>query len=154
MKHGVMIKYMAVCVLCIFLSGACTQNDGHIGPLFGSWSLNSMSVDGELRESSDGHFTTMSFQSDIVMFVCADELHNTSKSYATWSEHNDILTLNFSHYSDDIAEGTDAFGPPPCLDMPAGISDYQISKLNSSVLELIRVSGDGRVYIYKFKKTW
>jgi len=113
-----------------------------------------LSIDGEFRVFPADEFTTMSFQNNIVMFVHADELHNASKCYGTWTSHDGILSLNFNHYSSDIAEGTEVFAAPSWIDIPGGISDYQISKLSSTWLELIRVADGGSVYIYKFKKTW
>ena len=146
-------RSLALAFVCI-LMGACTQNDGHIGKIFGSWSLSLMTIDGEERQLGDGEFSTMSFQGDIVMFVLADQLHNSVKSYGTWRMTDNILSLDFNHSSDGFPTGTGVFAPPAWLYMPDGVSDYQITKFTSDRLELLRVAEDGRIYIYKFKKTW
>ena len=49
MKH---ISSYIICAIAL-LFGACTHNNGDIGPLFGTWALDGMTVDGTEADLGD-----------------------------------------------------------------------------------------------------
>ena len=59
--------YSALIVLTLTLMCSCTQYNGHIGPLFGSWSLVEMTADGLPLELTDE--SVFSFQNEVVRVV-------------------------------------------------------------------------------------
>lgn len=150
------MKSVKLCFVIALMAvfGGCTQNNGHIGKLFGSWGLELMTVDDQPVVFEDGGFSTMSFQSNIVMVVFDDKYHNSLKSYGTWKRFDSVLQFDFSHKSDHDAPGTGAFAPPAWLQFPAGVSDFVIVELSDSKLWLMRTGDDGKQYVYIFNKTW
>lgn len=144
--------FFVIVLMAVF--GGCTQNNGHIGKLFGSWGLELMTVDDQPVVFEDGGFATMSFQSNIVMAIYNDKYHNSLKSYGTWKRFDSVLQFDFEHKSNNDIPGTGAFAPPVWLQFPAGVSDFVIVELSDSKLWLMRTDDNGKQYVYIFKKTW
>ena len=81
-------------VLLGILMTACTQNNGHLGPLFGSWSLVGLTEDGKPVELEDK--TVFSFQNELVRVVKIEEFPNQSETrYGNFTHSGDQLTLKF-----------------------------------------------------------
>lgn len=150
MKH-----FTAYILLCLsLLTAGCTQNDGHIGELFGSWAMTEYTVDGEEVTFPDGAYTTMSYQSDLVRFkyICTatDDMRN---SFGTWQRTAGMITFNFTHHNGGQEPGVGGYRAPEWLGLPAlGIFDMDIT-VKGKHLTLIWVDG-GRRHIYKFERTW
>ena len=75
---------------------ACTQNNGHIGPLFGRWQLLEIA----LPDSSVNPEGTLyvSFQNEVVLFqrLSADG-HSTHTYFGTFVHTPDSLLTRLSH---------------------------------------------------------
>ena len=135
---------------------ACTHNNGDIGELFGTWKLQSITIEGEIDSSYDNN-VLWKFQSSIMSMIRAnDSTHNRLETWGTWSYANDDtqLELNFTHTDNDNPKpGSTKYSPLPETYLPkATISTLDIIKLNNSEMILLYHSIDGKEYRYKFKK--
>ena len=74
----------------------CTQNNGHIGPLFGSWHLESMTCDGEIKPQPEGTDTYWSFQGQVLNVLLVETMYESLFYIATWERENDCLALDFT----------------------------------------------------------
>ncbi|MDE6854791.1 MAG: lipocalin-like domain-containing protein [Muribaculaceae bacterium] len=136
-------------------TASCTQNNGHIGPVFGSWSLQSMTVDGtDVPLPAGAVSATMSFQTDVVRFNLTYEYSHTLESFATWSKTGDIMTFDFRHHDDVTAEGTGMYAPPEWLHFEALQENATVTELNGKHFDFVRTDDEGHKYIYKFDRTW
>lgn len=148
-------RILTVALLLAVLTLGCTQDNGYIGRIFGSWRLTSMTLDGEPVAAPAGSETFWSFQGKIVMVTLQTEAHEYTKQYGTFERMDgNILRVDFSHHSDDVAPGTGGYAAPQWMGFPAsGIFDLREAKNGKSGLVLTWTAPEG-VYIYKFTKTW
>ncbi len=149
------ILTLAIVLLISLLSASCTQNNGHIGKLFGSWSLTEMTCDGEqltLPSGSTGGI--MSFQGAVVRFnlLFGPETHDVS--VATWSQLDETITFNFNHSADGIPTGTGGYAPIAWLHFSELTETVNVTELSNSHLYFWRQDKDGHIYNYKFDRTW
>lgn len=143
-------------IILTFSFNACTHNNGNIGELFGTWKLQSISIDGETDTSYICN-VLWKFQSSVMCMVRAnDDTHNKFESWGTWSYANDDtqLELNFTHTDNDNPnQGSMKYSPLPETYLPkATISTLDITMLNGSEMILVYHSIDGKEYRYKFKR--
>lgn len=146
-------------LLTILLSLAACQNDGHIGSLFGTWGLQSMTVDGVAPDDFDPSLTTWSFQNNIVRIVLNGDHHAWTDRTGTWEKTSrsgkNYLDLNFTHGSDDVPAGTGGFRAPEWLGFPENkIIPLEFIKDSSREMILTFTSDEGHVYTYTLRKTW
>lgn len=144
--------HTAISALLIILLGGCTQNDGHIGPIFGSWSLVAMTEDGEPIDP--GVETVFSFQNEIVRVVkLVDPPFSTIDRYGNFSIADDVLTLRFQ--AKPTQSGSYMFVTPDWLHFPkdGNLINFDVRKLEGSRMELSLDIG-GKIFGYTFKKTW
>lgn len=135
---------------------ACTHNNGDIGGLFGTWKLQSITIEGEIDSSYDNN-VLWKFQSSIMSMIRAnDSTHNRLETWGTWSYANDDtqLELNFTHTDNDNPKpGSTKYSPLPETYLPKStIFTLDILNLNGSEMVLLYHSTDGKEYRYKFKK--
>ena len=75
---------LLVAVLAVWLvNGSCTQNDGHLGPIFGQWRMTCITVDGQAVEGYVGN-VFWSFQNSV---VCLREVlphHEVDNRWGSW----------------------------------------------------------------------
>ena len=147
--------YIPALLLTLVLLSGCTQNNGHIGKLFGAWLMTEMTIDNTPKTFEKGAFTTVAFQNNITRFIYhTDELTYTER-YGTWQRADNILSLDFNHGDDTAAPGTGRYQAPEWLDMPAkSVVDVTISELNPGRMTWVYNDPQGRVIIYKFERTW
>lgn len=136
-----------IAIVLAFTANSCTQNNGYIGDLFGSWVLQEMTIDSDVKEFPSDTYITISFQGDVAMFVLADDRHNTIKTYSLFTHDDDILTFNF-------ANGFYLDSPILLLGFNSEIEITKITKLNNNNLNFTRTDNEGKIYNYKFKRTW
>ena len=107
----ILIKhFIAGIIACLTLSG-CMQHNGDIGDWFGTWKLESITIDG--TESADYQDTIFfQFQTDKVRIVAIDlELPATrTECFGMWTETDKTLTIDLSHTS---ANNPGHFNPLP-----------------------------------------
>ncbi|MDE7349636.1 MAG: lipocalin-like domain-containing protein [Muribaculaceae bacterium] len=142
--------YMLVAYVCL-LSG-CTQNDGHIGPVFGSWALTDMTEDGLPADTGDE--TVVCFQNEIVKVVrLVNPPYSVVTRYGNFSLSDDVLTMKFQ--VGPTPSGSYMYMAPEWLHFPQDGEPihFRVVKLNGSEMKL-SLETDGKTYVYSFKKTW
>lgn len=127
MKHTLFATLMALA----FVLQSCTQNDGRIGPLFGTWRLDSIERLDNAETLMPPHDLTWSFQSDV---VCMKELlpyHGQNEYWGSWRLDGTTLELFYDNHDDEIG----SMSPPYTL--PSGYGfDAAPTTLRFSVTEL------------------
>lgn len=144
--------YLAMIVLSLSLICGCTQYNGHIGPIFGSWSLVAMTEDGLPIDLADE--TVFSFQNEVVRVVkLVDPPFSSLSRYGNFTLSDDVLTLRFQ--SKPTASDSHLYLTPDWLHFPQDGSAirFDVKKLSGSEMQLTLYS-DGKTYGYSFKKTW
>lgn len=142
----------AMIVLTAALLCGCTQYNGHIGPIFGSWSLVAMSEDGIPMDLDDE--TIFSFQNEVVRVVkLTNPPYSSVSRYGNFTLSDDVLTLRFQ--SEPTASDSHLYITPDWLHFPQDGSPIvlDVKKLSSSEMKLT-LDTDGKTYCYSFKKTW
>lgn len=146
--------YILLAALAL-ISGGCTQSEGHIGTMFGSWVLTDMIIDGQPTQSQSDDYTTMSFQSNIVNFKLVDGRGYATGRWGTWTRLDNRLTFDFTHSTDANPSGAGAYQGPTWLGFPAqGVVTVEITQLTDSHFDFIRRTDNEEVVIYKFERTW
>ena len=157
-KHIVLI----ISVLIGLLTTACTQSDGHIGPIFGSWILDSETVDGTAVEVRDetGTFTVWRFQQCVIgVGLCNDAKYSASQSYGNFelTDCDKTLQLDFTGQDDAPAHQEGGYyWAPYWMGFPkTGKFTLTVDRLNGSKMDLTWNDPEsGKVYQYHFRKTW
>lgn len=135
----------------VMLAGSCTQNNGHIGRLFGSWVLTARTVDGADKPLPEGTEAYLSFQNNIVRMLTVTDTYNVdSETYGSWVEEGDTLILDCSHTSD---KDPGQYDVPSWLAPAEDFITFRISRIDGQQLILER-DVYGADYEYTFSKTW
>lgn len=134
---------------------ACTQNNGNIGHLFGSWVLQSATLNGEFYPMPSGTHTYWSFQADIIRIILEEEHHVAGSSYGTFQElPHGIMRVNFTYSDNSNPEGSGIYSAPLWMGFPAsGVFDLTVSG-SGDRLDITYIKSPSEVFIYKFSKTW
>lgn len=144
--------YVIAAVAMLFLCG-CTQFDGHIGPIFGSWALREITEeDGSRLELQ--YETVFSFQNEVVQVVRLDDPpFRTEAKYGNFKVTKEKLTLKFQ--AQPTESGSYLYVTPDWLYFPEDGEPivFDIKKLNGSDMDLVLDTG-GRRLEYKLEKTW
>ena len=145
-----------ICTLLFFFilisAGGCTQNNGYIGPVFGSWSLVEISEDGEPLPLNDE--TVFSFQNEVVRVVrLVNPPYSAVTKFGSFTLSGDVLTLMFQQ--GPTPSGSYMYMAPDWLHFPKGetVVPLNVRKLNGSEMVLTLDNG-GKIFEYSFKKTW
>lgn len=147
------ITYILI-ILAAVLTSAC-QNNGDIGDLFGSWRVDSYTIDGQLQEGRPTQ-TVFSFQSITVnVSLITDEYGGAWQRFGTWTETDSEFIFDFTHHDNNNAPGTGMYQAPEWLnftsDAPMVLHKDQRS---SRDMTLSFSDLDGRHHVYVLKKTW
>ena len=130
----------------------CTQQNGHLGALFGSWALIEITCDGNPVEP--GYETAFSFQNEIVSIVgYVDPPYDSKTRYGNFTHIDNTLTLKFA--PTPTPTNGRRYMAPEWLYFPKeeNVLHFEVKKLTSSLMELTLVS-DGVTNCYSFRKTW
>lgn len=141
-----------IMVLVISLLYGCTQNDGYIGPIFGSWSLVAITEDGIPIDPGDE--TIFSFQNEVVRVVrLVNPPYSTVTKFGSFTLSDDMLTLKFQQ--GPTPSGSYMYMAPDWLHFPKGetVIPLSVCMLNGSEMVLILYNGE-KTFEYSFKKTW
>jgi len=82
--------YISALLLALLLTSGCTQNNGHIGKLFGAWLMTEMTIDNTPKTFEKGAFTTVAFQNNIMRITYHTEradLYRAIRHMATSRQH-------------------------------------------------------------------
>ncbi len=143
---------LALTMLSLILMCSCTQYNGHIGPIFGSWSLVAITEDGLPIELDDE--TVFSFQNEVVRVArLVDPPYSTTFRYGNFSLSDDVLTLKFQ--AKPTPSDSYLYVTPDWLHFPLDGNPIhlEIRKLTGSEMSFT-LDNDGKIYGYSFKKTW
>lgn len=142
--------YISVLCLTLLMCSGCTQNNGRIGPLFGSWLMTEYTVDGQKVDFPADDYTTLSFQGEIVRFSLIDESDDEQiNCYGSWQQSGSTITLDFDFRSDNSPEGN----APYWLELPAETCTFTISGPKDGRFTLAG-TGFAAGYILHFERTW
>lgn len=143
----------ALAILFAALLAAACQNNGDIGYLFGTWRIDSMTVDGQPDPAAAAQ-TLISFQNDIIEVQRIFDADGTfANFFGTWAEDGDIITINFTHHADDPDD--QAFNAPEWLGWTAAHPmQLSVSSRSSRTVTWTFTADDGTVYVYNLRKTW
>ncbi|MDE7136394.1 MAG: lipocalin-like domain-containing protein [Muribaculaceae bacterium] len=136
----------------IISTPGCTQNDGDIGPWFGTWRLEQIIIDGT-PDNDYNRDIIWKFQADVIsMVVVNDVTHTAISSWGTWTHTDNTLTLNFTYSDTDNPAGSYKYAPPAATYLPPAISLLQVVSLSKGEIVLEYVSEQNINYIYKLAK--
>ncbi len=140
----------------MLLTAACTQNNGHIGRLFGSWHLETATCNGQAYALPEGTESFWSFQAEIIMVTLEAERHESIKRYGTFEQLPDnILRIDFTHSSDGIPAGTGIYAAPQWMGFPdTGVFDLNVADTAGNRLVLSYTTPQSDIFTYTFSKTW
>ncbi len=147
-----MRKSLLITILLFLVMCGCTQYNGHIGPIFGSWSLIEISKDGVPLEMKEK--TVFSFQNEVVQVLLrADDPLPSITRYGNFVKNDDTLTLKFQ--TTPTVGDSHMYMTPYWLHFPldASLIVMDIKKLNGKEMILVLESGQSRLE-YKFSRTW
>lgn len=138
-------------VLSLILLCGCTQYNGYIGPIFGSWSLTEITENGVPIDMEDE--TVFSFQNELVRVVRhVNPPYSYVSKYGNFTLSDNVLTLKFQ--TKETAPDK-MYLIPDWLHFPQDNPNIQfkVDKLDGSRMKLTLLS-DGKTYGYSFRKTW
>lgn len=144
-------KHIVTLILWILILCGCTQYNGHIGPIFGSWSLVAIKEDGIPLPLEDE--TVFSFQNELVRVIrLIDPPYKWEQKYGNFSLSEKELTLKFQ--TKPTSDDNYMYMTPDWLYFPITQPIVlEVRKLNGSEMDLCLNSG-GKQIEYCFKKTW
>lgn len=145
----IFFKGLFICVLSVLCG--CTQNNGHIGPLFGLWKLSELTVDGEVDPDYKDN-VAWKFQASAIAMVRIQEHHEVFECYGTWQTTSDKLQMEFVYHDNSDPDGTWKYVPLPETHLPSGLFSLDIVSLSSRRMNLNYQAPDGVVYGYKLEK--
>lgn len=143
--------YIAIMMTLLLLCG-CTQNNGDIGPIYGSWALIGITEDGTAIAMEDE--TVFSFQNEIVQVIrLAEPPYSSEYKYGNFSVTDKVLTLKFQAHP--TASGSYMYMTPTWLHFPEDGKPilFDIRKLEGGSM-ILDLSNDGKKYSYTLKRTW
>lgn len=142
-------------IILIATLSSCTQNNGNIGPYFGSWLQYDMTIDGEKAPDFKTDETFWEFQNNIIEISRVDGMYEKNGRWGTWEERDGQLLLNFMHHDDQNQVGTSGYRAPEWLYFTSdAIIDLTIVSNKSGQMTLQWHDGDGRLICYYLRKIW
>lgn len=155
MRKLALFSLAEITVIFLLTLCSCNQNDGHIGNLFGIWSLTAFyNDDTEFSEDMDYGYS-LRFQADVVQYVQNQPYHDSQMFIGHWRQSSDSLILEFP----DVVMQHKA----PSSDIPKGMTQqvyfpiepvlrFKINTLSNSVLDISRTINTGEELRYYFRK--
>lgn len=131
-----LIKSLLIGAASCFTLTGCMQHNGNIGDWFGTWKLESLTIDGSEDPTYEENLF-FQFQTDIVRIVevSIHEPATRTECFGRWEENDRTLTLDFSY----TADGTTHFIPLPSTMLADDVNllyiDSQTSKRMQWTLE-------------------
>lgn len=148
------IKILIVALLALAAAG-CTQNNGRIGRLFGSWVLEKALINGQDIDLPAGTETYFSFQADVVRVTLEEDHYAAQSRLGTFRMlSEEVLQLNFDHSDDTTPSGSGAYAAPEWLGFPAkGVFNLQATG-SGDLLKLLYNREPDVTLVYYLTKTW
>ncbi len=145
-------SYIAIIVAALAMLCGCTQNNGHIGPIFGSWALVGIEEDGKTLPL-EGE-TVFSFQNEILQVMRLESAQYTEViKYGNFKISDDVLILKFQNHPTE--NGNYMYMTPDWIHLPLDGNPikFDVKKLSGSEMVLI-LNSEEKPLTYTFKKTW
>ena len=121
--------------------GACTRNHGDIGIWFGTWHVESITLDGASVSHAGDYF--FQFQSHAFRVSQVGDREQLVESYGTWEESEDgRLTIDFPDASVYYIE-------MPGLETR---NEFAVGDVSKGCVVLTKVMSDGTSCVYHLKK--
>lgn len=145
--------------MLVFMTMSCTVNDGDIGPLYGSWVMESMEVDGKPYEGwrqEPWTGTYWEFQNNILEIKRTSVKADTYFKACTWTLDDDGrgMQLDWTHSDNANPSGTGPYAPPGWIMMPAGRVTLKVTWHGERRMTLATTDTSGRRLTYNLKQTW
>lgn len=154
---GSALLAMLVAAVISLVAPSCTTNNGDIGRYYGTWAVESVTLNGHELEgwNADGTWTNFSFQNNIVCIARYDKLQDKTECWGTWEERDGILYLDFTHKDDRFTPGTGIYSAPEWLHfVPNGVTELHIDQATGRTMTLSNISVVGGSIVYKLRKTY
>ncbi len=137
-----------------FIVTAC-QNNGDIGDLFGSWRVDSYTIDGQLQTGAPEK-TVFSFQSSVVnVSLITDEFGGAYQRFGTWRETDEDFVFDFTHHDNTTSSGTDLYQAPEWLNFSSdALMVLHKDERSSRSMTLSISDAQNRRHVYILSKTW
>ncbi len=142
------IYHIFTVALIAIIACSCTHNNGDIGDYFGTWKLETITVDNTVDAEYDGNLF-WKFQTSVFCLQRVDERHSSETRYGTWEQIDNILRLDFTHKED---KGETIYTPFPESRLYRGVTDLKIVSFSSSEMKLNYTDKNGKFIQYKLKK--
>lgn len=140
MKH--LITYFWILVAAMAFS-ACTRNGGDIGVWFGTWTIESVTVDGTVVPDPAGVHYAVQFQGQIVEVKEVNERHDPyTNTYGNWTEDADQMQWLFPDVNMYFVQ----------LPGLTRVNKFTIMEKSAHHVRLKQVSDAGVTYIYTLRK--
>lgn len=128
-----MTRILYALFIILTFSG-CTTNNGDIGNWFGTWQLDSITIDGNPDTEYTGDQVWM-FQSKVFCMRSIGTMHSVTSCWGTWSADGTMLTIDLSHSETDEDKIGD-YTPFPSSHLSRGINHLTIERMTSHSLVL------------------
>lgn len=147
---------LATTALLLAIATACTQNNGHIGRIFGVWRLDAVAVDGVDDTTFDADIT-WAFQGDIIEIQTNLPHHDRILSFGSFSLTDDEsrLLLDFTHSDAANPAGTRQYALPAAMLLPTPATyTCAVDWSGSRAMAVTATRADGRLITYYLTKTY
>ncbi len=129
-----------ISILSVLVLASCTRNHGDIGIWFGTWHVEQITAGGTPVNVEGDYF--FQFQSHVFKVTQVSGHEQTVKSYGTWTEDEDAMTITF---------------PDPAvyyIIMPGleATNDFRVTTTSSREVTLTKSDATGTSYAYRLKK--
>lgn len=159
-KHTFLIAFV-VAMTCA-LTG-CRVNNGDIGPLYGTWAVTEVTVDGEVYDGwlfDDWTGTFFEFQNNICFVSRTTDRYDLEYRVCTWEwiETDKEIALDFTHFDDRFPVPTPGgylYGAPEwlLLTQPA-VYHFTVQWDGKRHFVWTTVNTEGQTLTYTMKKTY
>lgn len=134
------MKQLTIIFLLLLSLTSCTHNNGDIGPLFGTWKLTSINING-VPDKNYKENSFMAFQNDAIGVNTPD----TNEGYweiGKWTMEGKELTITYDN---------NVFNAPEYLHINKGVNVFSVTELTGKSLIFSRMLG-GKIYTYNLVK--
>lgn len=144
---------IVIAFAALLAASGCTQNDGRIGDIFGTWRLDSITPadGGDAERVTD---LAWQFQSSV---VCMKRVLGHGEHYEYWGRwqmDNGVLTLFYDNSDSTTEPGTPPYSLPAGYHFPKApaVLNFSVVRLDGSHMELSYVDDQSATYHYQFTK--
>lgn len=131
----------------LLLSG-CMHNNGDIGDFFGTWRVETITVDDAEDESYPGN-VFFQFQTSVVRVVETLPHGDMMECFGSWSDEGDILILDFSYNVDPTS---DVYDMPSVTRLARKVNTLNLSEVTSRKMSWEFTDSIGQKVVYKLRK--